>query len=312
VSAGLRWDHYQLLLNRQAVSPRFAVSRYFPSASVVLHFSYDRIFQTPAFENILLSSSTAAAGLSSNSLQFPVKPSEGDFYEAGATKVFSNKIKLDANSFRRVVNNYADDNPFQNTPISFPIAFSKAIIYGAEAKLDLPDWSGFSGYLSYSYLFGNAWNPVTGGLFLGVTSIPTTGHFSAPQDQRNTVRGRLRYQIAPRFWVAGGVQFDSGLPFQFSCDPSLTLDQCIQGQIQIYGQQVVNRVNFARGRIYPTFMVNASAGVDLYRRDRFTVRFQADGQNLTNIVDVINFGGLFSGNAIGPSRSFALRLTTNF
>jgi hypothetical protein len=27
---------------------------------------------------------------------------------------------------------------------------------------------------------------------------------------------------------------------------------------------------------------------------------------------VIDFNGLFSGNAIGPSRSFALRLTANF
>ena len=42
------------------------------------------------------------------------------------------------------------------------------------------------------------------------------------------------------------------------------------------------------------------------------IRFQVDGQNLTNILDVIDFNGLFSGNAIGPSRSFALRLATNF
>ena len=236
----------------------------------------------------------------------------GDFYEAGATKVFSNKIRLDANYFRRVVNNYADDNPFQNTPISFPIAFSKAIMYGAEAKLDLSDWNGFSGYLSYSYQVGNAWNPVTGGLFLGVTSIPSTGHFPAAQDQRNTVRGLLRYQIAPRFWVAGGVQFDSGLPFQFNCDPRLTPDQCIQGQVQIYGRQVVDRINFERGRIYPTVLVSASAGAEIYKSDRLKMRLQVDGQNLANVVDVINFGGLFSGNAIGPSRSFALRLSTNF
>jgi hypothetical protein len=312
VSAGLRWDHYQLLLNRQAVSPRFAVSRYFPSAGAMLHFSYDRIFQTPSFEDILLSSSTAAAGLNSSSVQLPVRPSEGDFYEAGATKTFFNRMKLDANYFRRVVNNYADDNPFQNTPISFPIAFRKAIIYGAEAKLDLPDWNGFSGYLSYSYQLGNAWNAVTGGLFLGVTSIPTTGHFPASQDQRNTVRGRLRYQIGPRFWVAGGVQFDSGLPFEFNCDSSLTPGQCTQGQIQIYGQQVVDRINFERGRIYPTYLVSASTGVDIYKSDRLKMRLQIDGQNLTNVVDVIDFGGLFSGNAIGPSRSFALRLSTNF
>jgi hypothetical protein len=42
------------------------------------------------------------------------------------------------------------------------------------------------------------------------------------------------------------------------------------------------------------------------------MRFQVDGQNLNNVLNVIDFGGLFSGNAIGPSRSFAMRLTTNF
>ena len=30
INAGLRWDHYQLIVNRNAVGPRFAISRYFP------------------------------------------------------------------------------------------------------------------------------------------------------------------------------------------------------------------------------------------------------------------------------------------
>ncbi len=65
------------------------------------------------------------------------------------------------------VNNYADDSQILSTGISFPIAFRKAIIYGAEAKLETPHWGRFSGFASYSYIVGNAWNPVTGGLFLG-------------------------------------------------------------------------------------------------------------------------------------------------
>lgn len=313
VNTGLRWDHYQLMLNRQALQPRLAISRYFPSANVVVHFSYDRVFQTSSFENLLLSSSTAATTLNPVSLQLPVKPSEGNFYEVGLTKVFFNKVKLDTNYFRRAVNNFADDDQIDNTTISFPIAFEKAIVDGAEVKLELPEWKKFSGFVSYSYELGNAWNPVTGGLFLGANAqIPTTGFFPISQDQRNTVRGRLRYQIAPRLWVAGGVQFDSGLPFQFRCDPSLTLDQCIAGEVQTYGQQVVDRVNFTQGRIYPTFQVNASAGADVYKSERINVRFQVDGTNLTNVVDVIDFGGLFSGNAIGPSRSVGLRLSANF
>ena len=313
VNAGLRWDHYQLMVNRQALQPRLAVSRYFPSANMTVHFSYDRVFQTPSFENLLLSSSTAVTTLSPVSLQLPVEPSEGNYYELGLTKAFFNKIKLDANYFRRAVNNFADDDQIDNTTISFPIAFRKAIVYGAEAKLDLPEWKKFSGFVSYSYELGNAWNPVTGGLFLGDNAdIPTNGFFPISQDQRNTVRGRLRYQVAPRLWLAGGIQFDSGLPFEFQCDSSLTVDQCIAGEVQTYGQQVVDRVNFAQGRIYPTFQINASVGADVYKSDRLNVRFQADAANLTNVVNVIDFGGLFSGNAIGPSRSVAVRLSTSF
>ena len=316
INIGLRWDHYQLILNRNAVDPRFAISRYFPSADLVLHFSYDRVFQTPSFENILLSSSPQAEAIdpSPGNVQRLVEPSEGDYYEAGLTKAFGGKVKLDANYFRRLVANYADDDQIQNTTISFPIAFQKAVIYGTEAKLELSDWRRFSGFLSYSYTVGQAWWPVTGGLFLGddAAGLLTSGHFPDSQDQRNTVRGRLRYQVKPRFWIAGGVQFDSGLPFDFQCDPTKTPQQCIQGQVQIYGQQVIDRINFARGRIYPAFQVNASAGADIYKSDRINTRVQIDGQNLNNVLNVIDFGGLFSGNAIGPPRSVAVRLTTSF
>jgi len=305
INAGLRWDHYQLLLNKQAVEPRFAISRYFPSAGLVVHFSYDRVFQTPSFENILLSSSTAATGLDPVSLQLPVPPSQGNYYEAGVTKTFFKQFRLDANYFRRNVNNYADDDQIDNTTISFPIAFRKSIIYGAEAKIALPDWHRFSGFVSYSYILGDAFNPVTGGLFLGADAvIPVAGHFPDSQDQRNTVRGRLRYQVTQRLWIAGGIQYDSGLPFEFDGDPATVLAQ--------YGQQVLDRINFARGRIYPSFQVNASAGADVYKSERLNVRVQIDGENLNNVLNVIDFGGLFSGNAIGPSRSFAVRLATSF
>ena len=309
VSAGLRYDHYQLLLNRQGAEPRLAISRYLPSADLLLHFAYDRVFQTPSFENILLSSSASIESLNpTNFLRLPVKPSRGNYYEAGLTKALVKRLKLDANYFRREASNYADDDQIQNTTISFPIAFRKAIIYGAEAKLELPAWKGLSGYVSYSYEVGNAWLPVTGGLFLGdnATAAETqlNGHFPDSQDQRNTVRSRIRYQLAPRFWIGAGIQYDSGLPFDFDGNPATVLAE--------YGQQVLNRINFNRGRIYPAFQVSASAGADIYKSDRLNMRLQVDGQNLNNVLNVIDFNGLFSGNAIGPPRSYALRLTSVF
>ena len=309
VSAGLRWDHYQVLLNRQAVGPRFSISRYFPSADLVVHFSYDRVFQTPSFENLLLSSSMAVESIDpGNFLRLPVEPSQGNYYEAGLTKSLVGRIRLDANYFRRLVKNFADDDQIQNTTISFPISFRKSIIYGAEARLSVPDWRGFSGFLSYSYNLGNVWFPATGGLFLGPDALAAAmqlgGHFPNTQDQRNTIRGRVRYQVKPRFWLAAGIQYDSGLPFEFDGNIETVLEQ--------YGQQVLDRINFNRGRIYPSFLVSASAGADIYKSERVNMRIQADGQNLTNVLNVLDFGGLFSGNAIGPSRSFSLRLTTEF
>jgi hypothetical protein len=164
-------------------------------------------------------------------------------------------------------------------------------------------------------MVGNVWFPVTGGLFLGQetadaapASAPAgggdTGHFPDSQDQRNTVFTRWRYQLMPRVWIAGGLQYGTGLPFEFEGDPTTVLKQ--------YGQQVLDRINFARGRIYPSLVVSASIGADICKSEHMNVRIQADGQNLTNVLQVIDFGGLFSGNAIGPSRSFALRLAIQF
>jgi hypothetical protein len=310
VSAGLRWDHYQLLVNQNAVSPRVAISRYFPSIGLNLHASYDRVFQTPSFENILLSSSPAAEALDTSvpALQLPVQPSHGNYYELGATKAFLGKLRLDATMFRRDVNNYADDSQILSTGISFPIAFRKGIIYGAEAKLEVPRWGRFSGFASYSYIVGNVWNPVTGGLFLGddATGATTdlTGHFPDSQDQRQTIRARIRYQVVPRLWIAVGSDYNSGLPFQ--------PDQTPEQYATEYGQVVINHLNFNRNRISPYLTESISVGADLYQHEKRSLRFQADAQNLSNTLEVIDFGGLFSGNALGPSRQYTFRLVTTF
>lgn len=298
------------MLNQNAVSPRLAISRYFPSVGLNIHVSYDRIFQTPSFENILLASSTAAEAIDTSvpALLLPVQPSHGNYYELGATKAFLGNLRLDANIFRRDVNNYADDSQILSTGISFPIAFDHAILYGAEAKLEVLHWGRFSGFASYSYIVGNVWNPVTGGLFLGDDAAGATsdltGHFPDSQDQRNTVRARVRYQVVPRLWVALGSDYNSGLPFEADLTP--------QQYATIYGQVVVNHLNFDRGRINPYLTENASVGADLYNQEKRSVRFQADVQNLSNKLEVIDFGGLFSGNALGPSRQYTLRLVTTF
>ena len=314
VNAGLRWDHYQLVVNENAVSPRLSVARYFPSANLIVHASYDRVFQTPSFENILLASSPRVISLNESVLRLPVEPSHGNYFEVGATKSLLGQMRFDANYFRRYVNNFADDDQILNTAVSFPIAFRRAIIYGAEGKLELPHWNRFSGFLSYSYIVGKVWFPVTGGLFLGdevtcnnsgiCAAAQLTGHFPDSQDQRHTARARIRYQLTPRVWFAAGAEYGSGLPFEFAGN----LNQAVTE----YGQQMLNRINLAEGRIRPTLSIDLSAGAELYKKEKRSLRLQADGKNLNNRLNVLDFAGLFSAAAIAPPRSYFLRLSATF
>lgn len=308
ISAGLRWDHYQLVVNQNAVSPRLGVSRYFAKSNLLIHAAYDRIFQTPSFENILLASSPAVMVLNPEVLRLPVEPSHGNYYEVGMTKGFLGQVRFDANYYRRNVNNFADDNLLLNTPVAFPIAFRKANIYGAEGKISIPNWGHWSGFVSYSYMVGSAYFPVTGGLFLGQDATDALtqlgGRFWVSQDQRNTVRARFRYQFKQWLWGAAGADYGSGLPVDFSGTYEQALAQ--------YGQQVVDRVDFEHSRVKPNFSLNTSIGGDIWKRDNASMGLQFDATNLTNRLNLINFAGLFSGNAVAPPRGYSVRLQFAF
>jgi outer membrane cobalamin receptor len=307
LSAGVRWDHYQLLVEQNAVSPRLGVAWYWPGADVVFHASYDRSFQTPASENLLLASSSGLTAINPQVLRLPVRPSLGNLYELGFTKGFFGKLKLDVNGYDRRFSNMADDDLLLNTGISFPISFRKGETYGAEAKIEIPRWGRLSGYLSYSYMVGFEYTPATGGLFLGVdatNALTNRGRFPVTQDQRNTVSARFRYQLVPRAWVAFDSAYGSGLPMEFNGSP--------QDVVQQYGQAILDRLNLSRGRVRPSLALDASAGVEIWKKDDLRFLLQAGVKNINNRVNVINFAGLFSATAVAPPRSYALRLEADF
>jgi outer membrane cobalamin receptor len=307
-NAGLRFDHYDLLVNQTAWSPRLGAAYYWRPAQIVFRFSYDRVFQTPAFENLLVASSPEVTSLSEQVLRLPVQPSRGNFFETGFSKALFGKLRVDGNLYHRSVSNYADDDLLLNTGVSFPIAFARADIYGAEVKLEVPRWGPFSGYISYSNSRGNGYLPVTGGLFLGDDAAQaiavTSGVFPVSQDQRNTVRARVRYEVNRHIWLALGGTYDSGLPTEFD---GTYADAAAQ-----YGQDILNRVNFSDDRARPGFTLNASAGVILKQKEKKSVRLQVDVTNMTNQLNVIDFAGLFSGTALAAPRMAEARMQFEF
>jgi hypothetical protein len=308
LSAGLRFDHYGFVVHENAWSPRLGISRYIQSWGLLLHASYDRVFQTPAVENLLLASSPELDAVSSLVVRLPVRPSRGNYYEGGFTKTLLGQLRLDGNVFRRDFHNYSDDDVLLDTGVSFPIAFDRATITGEEVRLEIPRWGRFSGYVSYANQSGVGWGPITGGLFLGddAGDISDTSKFAVSQDQRNTLRAKVRFQAQRRVWLAFGGAYGSGLPVEEEgdADPDFLLQQ--------YGAAIVNQVNLDAGRVRPNFSLDAGAGVEFYKKENRSAVFQIQAANLTDRVNVINFASLFSGTAVGAPRSVSARLRLTF
>ncbi|MEO6237256.1 MAG: TonB-dependent receptor [Vicinamibacterales bacterium] len=305
VNAGLRWDGYRLIVAEHAFSPRLAVA-WAPAPELAFRASYDRAFQTPAAENLLLASSSAADAIGDGVVRLPVRPSRGNFYEVALTTALFRAVRMEASWFDRRMTHFADDEQLLNTGVSFPIAFERAAIHGAEVKVEVPRWKALSGSIGYAWMHGRGVLPITGGLFVA-DEAEVEGRdreFDVSQDQRHTLRGRVHARAGSIGWVALAGAYDSGLPFEFTGSREDAVAQ--------FGQRIVDRVDFATGRVRPSLSVDVSAGMTVFRRRETAVMLQGDVRNVTGRLRVINFDGLFSGTALAPPRSAGLRIRVEF
>jgi len=132
-------------------------------------------------------------------LRLPVQPARANYYEVGITKSlfweFAAGCKCVPPAIFTIIRT---TKPLLDTGVSFPIAFAKARMWGEEMRISVPHWGRFSGFLSYANQSGIGQGPITGGLFLGdkaTGGLTDTSKFAVSQDQRNTVRARVRYQL---------------------------------------------------------------------------------------------------------------------
>lgn len=305
VKAGLRWDAYHLLVDESAFSPRVAIA-WSPNPDFALRASYDRAFQTPAVENLLLASSPEVDSIAPSVVRLPVRPSHGNFTEVAASKALFDALRVDVNAFDRRMSHFSDDDLLLNTGVSFPIAFRRGFVHGAEAKLEVPAGRTLSGFVSYGWMRGEAELPVTGGLFLGdEADLGRPGErVTITQDQRHTLRGRLHVRLHPNAWVALAGTFDSGLPFEDAGDAD-SLNDTVP-------PRVLERIDLEAGRVRPAATVDLAGGWTLVKTRKGRIDLQADVRNVTNTLRVINFAGVFSGTALAAPRAFAARVRVEF
>ncbi len=320
-SLGVRYDSYDFLIEDDAISPRIGLSYWIPKADLQLRASYDRIFQPPPIENLLLSSAAGELDVDAVTESVPIPAARGNFFEVGLRKPLFDALRVDIVHYWRTFRNYMDDDVFLNTGLSFPISFDTARITGTEVRADLPRWRWLSSSISYSNMIGHATSPVTGGLFIEggeADELREPGErFSISQDQRNTLSALFRFEPDERVWFSSGFRYGSGLPVELEDDDGDDGDRGMDsiGDDDDVGQispAILERVNFERDRLRSVLSLDLSVGLRLWEEQRRSVSVQFDVRNVTDHLNVINFNGMFSGTALGAGRQFTVQTKVRF
>jgi TonB dependent receptor/Carboxypeptidase regulatory-like domain/TonB-dependent Receptor Plug Domain len=317
IDAGVRYDDYRLLIHEHAFSPRIGVAYSIPKTQTVIRASYNRLFQPPPIENLLLASSEQAARLSPLAVTTgelgikPILPDKENVFEVGVQQQMSKYARLTLSAYNKQVRNFSDKDQFFDTGVIFPISIFAGRVNGVEARLDTAAWRGLSGFVSYANSRSFGITPINGGLFLGeaVTTLSNPGlRFPNDHDERNSGQFQVNYTHKPSgWWASFGGRYDSGVPVDV--EPGTTRAEFIA---EGFDARLFDLVDFQRGRVKPRMLFNFSTGVDLRQNERVALSLAVDVQNLTDRLYVYNFESVFSGTHIGPPRQLGGRLTLKF
>ena len=317
LDAGIRYDNYKLLISEQALSPRIGIAYYIPRTKTTLHASYNRLFQPPPAENLLLASSREANAISPIAVLrgvttvLPILPDKQNAFEVGAQQLLSNYFRVSATLYQKRIKNFSDKDQFFETGVIFPIAISSGRVTGEELRIESTDIKGFHGSLSFANARAYGVTPINGGLFLGedTQSLEVPGLiFANDHDQRNEAQFQLGYNHKRSgLYATFSGRYDSGVPTDV--EPGTTLAQFVA---QGFDPRLYNEIDFQRGRVRPRTILDFSVGADLLRKERLSMNLQFDVQNLTNQLYLYNFESVFSGTHVGNPRLFSGRLGLRF
>jgi outer membrane receptor protein involved in Fe transport len=314
---GVRYDNYKVLISEQALSPRLGIAYYIPKTQTTLRASYNRLFQPPPAENLLLASSPEAAAispiavLSGITTVLPILPDKENAFEAGAQQLLSKLFRLNLTVYQKRIENFSDKDQFFETGIIFPIAISSGRVTGEEVRLESTDIHGFHTFASYANARAYGVTPITGGLFLGENpqDLLIDGlKFANDHDQRNELQFQASYNHRPSgLYATFGARYDSGVPVDV--EPGTTLGDFVAAG---FDPRLYNEIDFQRGRVRPRTVLDFSVGADLMQKERVSMNVQFDIQNLTNELFLYNFESVFSGTHVGYPRLFSGRLSLRF
>ena len=310
---GLRFDRYAMVVRESQLQPRVGLAYHLRRTGTVFRASYNRNFQTPPNENLLLANSPSSARLAQPEVQrtlsggvVPIQTQRQNVYEAGLQQELGRRLSVDAAFYHKNSSNAQDNDNFLNTGIIFPTSLAFSRVNGVETRIVLTETRGVSGSLSLTHFRAIVTPPFTGGLFLGSAALDalTEGPFVIDHDQALGASGNLIYRPVRRWWTSWQVRHDSGLvsnpsdPAEVAADPDY-YDQL--PYVDLLGDPP---------RIRPRTIMDASVGYEHYRGDRRVWELAFQISNLTNRKGLYSFQSVFVGTrAIQPlTASVKLRI----
>jgi Carboxypeptidase regulatory-like domain len=317
---GLRYDHNNLPTTESQVEPRVGLAYFIGSTRTVLRASYNRVFVTPEYENILFGSSDAAASLvppvvkDSRELGGGVllnRSERQNAYTVGLQQAVGGKLRVDVDFWWRRSTYPADQDQFENTGIVFPITFSSGRHNGWDVRLDLAQTHGVRGFVSLGHTHAIYVPPPIGGLFLdqGAVDAITGGPFLIDHDQKLQAQGGILWDIGTSgLWLGANVRYDSGLvtgvaPEDLLGDP----DNAFAAPFIV----VHPGGDLDPNRIKERTVANFSAGFELTRY-HVPLTLQADLLNAFDTQGVYNIESVFGGTHVIPPRTLAVRARYSF
>ncbi|MCU0246763.1 MAG: TonB-dependent receptor, partial [Bryobacter sp.] len=312
---GLRYDAYRFLANGNQWQPRVGVSYHLKETGTVLRASYNRTYQTPPIENLLLSNSSQAAALAPPAVQealgnqvVPLRPERQNFYEVGLQQALWGKLSLNASYYHKDAHDQQDNNNFFNTGIIFPITLARIRVNGAEGRIAFPQYRGFSGTVSFTHARAISTPPFTGGLFIGNEAVEalSSGPFVIDHDQELAVQGILHYANRRGFYASLSVRHDSGLVANPS-DPTEVARDPDYADLLPY----VNLLS-TPARTRPRTISDIVLGYEHSREGKRRWDASVQISNLTNRTALYNFQSIFVGTRLVQPRTAGVRLRWYF
>jgi len=315
ISAGVRYDDYRFLVRGRQLQPRVGVSWTLPDGAGVVRASYNRNYQTPPNENLLLSNSAEAAALAPASVRQalgdahqPIRPERQDVFEVGYQVALSRWGSIDVSAYHKRSRDQQDNNNFFETGIIFPTTLAAIRVDGLESRLILNRLRGVSGTLSATAGRAISTPPFTGGLFLGQDAVDllSSGPFRIDHDQRLSLHGTVHYTPGAGWWSSGSVRYDSGLVSNPSDPASVANDPDFADLLPFVDLEA------DIPRVRPRTIVDLASGWDWPRGGRRAWSVQVQVANVTNRTALYNFQSVFVGTRLVQPRTWSLRLKRYF